>query len=126
MSVAALTAVVWGGALQGVAVAAPAPGAHPDTKGAGVSTKWMDASGGSAPASKTGSAHDLHEAAPAGKGHPTGRAAAVAGGVAEAVEPAVAGAQDGHVRAVDERFRRGDLLQGGVQVLCQGDVLPEP
>ena len=80
MAVTALTAAVWGGMQPGVAVAASAPGAHPDTKGAGVSVKWMNASGGKAPVSKTGDAHDVNTAPPAGQGRPGGRAPALAPG----------------------------------------------
>jgi hypothetical protein len=76
VTVVSLTAALWGGALQGVAMAAPAQAPGPDTKGAGVSVKWMDAAGGTVPVSHTGNARDVHEAASAGAGRPSGRAPA--------------------------------------------------
>ena len=79
-TVTALIAVCSGVTLQGVALAAPGHGAGPDTAGAGVSTKWMDAPGGTAPASKTGSARDVHAAASPGAGRPSGHTAAVPSG----------------------------------------------
>jgi hypothetical protein len=75
----ALVAAGLVGASQGVALAS-APGSGPGTAGAGVSTKWMDAKGGAAPASATGSAHDVRKAASPGAGRPSGRPASVPAG----------------------------------------------
>ncbi len=69
----ALVAAGLAGASQGVAQAS-AQGSGP---GAGISTKYMDAKGGTAPASATGNAHDVRKAASPGAGRPSGRSAGV-------------------------------------------------
>ena len=62
----ALVAAGLAGASQGVAQAS-AQGSGP---GAGISTKYMDAKGGTAPASATGNAHDVRKAASRARGGP--------------------------------------------------------
>jgi hypothetical protein len=69
----AMVAAGLAGGSQGVAQAS----VRGSGAGAGISTKYMDAKGGTAPASATGNAHDVRKAASAGAGRPSGHPAGV-------------------------------------------------